>query len=310
MIERLRATIEEERSSVRDEVTFPVLPELSSIDFTHTADVRALTRERRDHMFGPPDEDYIDGVIEAIGDLFAGRHPEYQAVDTGYHDISHTLQATLCLVELLHNRHFSAATPRIDADDFRRALVAVLFHDVGYLKHRSDTGGTGAKYTHLHEKRSCDFVRAYLSRMGWPPGDIRAVENLISATGPRADVTHIDFRTEIERMLGQAVCTADYIGQMSDFAYPDKLKVLFGEFEESYRYQQIPASEWPFPSYEAMLRGTPAFWNTFVQHKLGVECAGISRYLPHPRTGANPYFDAIERNLAIIGQNIARLDAG
>lgn len=294
---------------MRDEVTFPILPDLSSIDFTRTAGIRELARERRDHMFGPPDEEYIDDFMNAIDELFAGRHSDYQAVDTGYHDIAHTLQAALCLVELLHNRHFSAATPRLGPDDFRRALIAVLFHDVGYLKRRNDIEGTGAKYTHIHEMRSCEFVRDYLPQWGWPPVEIRAVDNMISATGPRADVTRIDFQSETERVLGQAVCTADYIGQMSDPGYPDKLEVLFGEFEESYRYQRMPASEWPFPSYAAMLRGTPDFWNTFVQHKLKVECAGIYSYLRHPRTGDNAYLESIERNLAVIQRNIARLEA-
>lgn len=293
-----------------DEVTLPVLPELPSIDFSHTAEVRALARERRDHMFGAPDVDYIDEFMDAIDELFSGRHPDYQAMDTAYHDISHTLQATLCLAELLHNRHFSAATPRIDEDDFRRALIAVLFHDIGYLKHKDDTVGTGAKYTHLHEQRSCEFVRAYLSRRAWLPADIRAVENLISATGPGADIQGIPFQSETARLLGWAVCTADYIGQMSDPGYPDKLKVLFREFEESYRYQRTPASEWPFSSYEDMLRGTPNFWNTFVQHKLNVECAGVSSHLQHPRSGRNPYMDSIARNLAVIERRIARLDAG
>jgi len=290
-----------------DEVIFPVLPDLSSIDFSCTDGICELVRERRDHLFGSPEVEYIDGFMDAIDELFAGHHSDFQAVDTGYHDIAHTLQATLCLAELLHNRHFSPATPRIGADDFRRALIAVLFHDVGYLKRREDIEGTGAKYTHVHEMRSCEFVRNYLPQWGWPAGEVRAVANMISATGPRADVTRIDFQSETERALGQAVCTADYIGQMSDPGYPDKLEVLFGEFAESYRYQGMPERDWPFPSYEAMLRSTPNFWSGFVQHKLEVECAGISGHLTHPRTEENPYFDSIERNLAVIRQKIALL---
>jgi hypothetical protein len=292
---------------VRDEVSFPVLPDLTSIDFSRTADIRELARERRDHLFGPPDEEYIDDFMDAIDELFAGRHSDYQAVDTRYHDIAHTLQATLCLVELLHNRHFSAATPRIGPDDFRRALIAALFHDVGYLKRRDDVEGTGAKYTHVHEMRSCEFIRDYLPHWDWPPGEVRAVANMISATGPRADVTRIDFQSETERALGQAVCTADYIGQMSDPGYPDKLEVLFAEFEESYRYQGLPQSEWPIPSYQAMLGGTPDFWSGFVQRKLNVECAGIYSYLRHPRTQQNPYLESIEGNIAVIEQKIARV---
>ena len=293
---------------MRNKVTFPVLPDLSAIDFTRTSDVRDLTRERSSHLFGPQHNGYLDEYLDAIDDLFAGRHPEYQAIDTAYHDITHPLQATLCLVEILHNRHVIDAIPRISAEDFKRAVIAVLFHDIGYLKTIGDTEGSGAKYTHLHEQRSCDFTRAFLLQKGWSQDDVQCVENLISATGPSADVAHIEFRSEIERILGQTVCTADYIGQMSDPHYPDKLAVLFDEFKESYQYRQIPESEWPFASYEALLRGTPGFWGTFVQHKLTVECADIYKHLEHPLSGENPYMEAIERNLATIEQRIADLE--
>ncbi len=292
---------------MRTKVTFPVLPELSTIDFSDTSEVRNLVAERCSHMFGQQDAGYIDEYMDAIDGLFTGTYPEYQAMDTAYHDIRHTLQATLCLVELLHNRHFTEAVPKISEKDFRLALFAVLFHDIGYLKKAGDVEGSGAKYTHLHEKRSCEFAREFLQQQAWPEGDIRFVENLIGSTGPSADVLRIGFQSEVERVLGQTVCTADYIGQMSDPQYPDKLEVLFGEFRESYRYQGIPESEWPFADYQTLLCGTPGFWNTFVQHKLEVECAGISKYLEHPVSGENPYKESIERNLEEIGQRIRKI---
>ncbi|MFC1797214.1 hypothetical protein ACFL1V_08980 [Pseudomonadota bacterium] len=291
-----------------DAIEFPVLPELSAIDFTSTSDVRALCRERLHHLFGRQDDDYIDEYMDAIEDLFAGRYSEYQAMDTDYHDITHTLQASLCLVELIHHRHFSDASPRLDADDFRRALIAVLFHDIGYLKTVDDTEGSGAKYTHLHEQRSCEFARVFLAQRDWAEDDIRFVEHLISSTGPQADFAEIEFGSEIERVLGQAVCTADYIGQMSDPNYPERLEILFNEFAESYRYQQIPHDEWPFASYEALLRSTPNFWGFFVQPRLNVECMGLWAYLEHPVTGENPYMEAVERNLASVRGLIAELD--
>ena len=285
-------------------VTFPVLPELSAIDFSCTSEVRNLIKERCHHLFGPHGDDCIDEYMDATEDLFAGRQPEYQAMDTAYHDITHTLQATLCLVELLHNRHFTDATPKIGIEDFKRALVAVLFHDIGYLKLVGDNEGSGAKYTHLHEKRSCSIAQTFLLQKGWSTDNTLFVENLISATGASTDVTKVAFRSGTERVLGQTVCTADFIGQMSDPHYPDKLAVLFGEFKESYQYQQIPESEWLFSNYEALLEGTPDFWNIFVQNKLAVECEGLSKYLEHPVTGKNPYMESIEQNLATIEQLI------
>jgi hypothetical protein len=293
---------------MRDIVKFPVLPDLTHIDFSDPSDVRGLVRARYRNMFGTHDDGFIDEYMEAVESLFAGRHPKYQAMDTAYHDINHTLQATLCLAELIHNRHLAGTSPRIGSRDFKRALVAILFHDLGYLKTRDDTEGTGAKYTHVHEQRSCCIVADYLTERGWQDDDIQFVQNLISATGPRADVTKIEFRSEIERAMGQAVCTADYIGQISDPAYPDKLKVLYSEFEESFRYQDIPPSEWPFSSHEDLLRGTPGFWEKFVHYKMTVECGGIWKDLEQPNSRENPYIDAIEHNMAIIGRRIAQLD--
>lgn len=287
--------------------SIPVL-ELSKIDFSTTNETCHLVLERHEWLFGAAGDEYVLEFMNLVEDLFSGRHPEYQAMDTAYHDISHTLQATLCLTELLRCRHEHHALPPVTANDFRRALVAVLFHDIGFLKKVGDTDGSGAKYTHLHEQRSCDFVRAFLDERGWPEDDIKFVENLISSTGPRVNVNEVQFRSEIERLLGQAVCTADYIGQMSDPRYPDRLEPLFAEFAESYRYQGIPPEAWPFKSYDTLLRGTPGFWETFVKHKLNHECAGLWRLFEDPVTGHNPYITSLERNIAVIQERIAALD--
>ena len=292
---------------MRDTVNYPSLPSLTEIDFSSSAEIRHLIKERHEHLYGKRDDGYIDDYLDAVERLFNGDDPDYQAMDTAYHDITHTLQATLCLVELIHHRNAEDAAPYIAAEDFRRALVAVLFHDIGYLKKAGDCDGSGAKYTHLHEQRSCEFARAFLERRGWPDDDITFVENLISSTGPRVNIARIEFRSEIERVLGQTVCTADYIGQMSDPRYPDRLEPLFNEFVESYHYQQLSPDKWPFESYEALLRATPTFWATFVQSKLNDECAGIWKHLEDPVTGDNPYMASVERNMATIRERIAAL---
>jgi len=288
--------------------SFSKIANLSAIDFSEISDTRDLVRQRSRQMFGIQNDGYIDEYLDSITQLFAGHHPEYQAVDTAYHDITHTLQATLCLVEILHNRYKTDAAPPVTEKDFKRALVAVLFHDIGYLKTVGDNQGSGAKYTHIHEQRSCVLLRNYLEQRRWADSDIIFVENLVNSTGPRADLTKIPFRSEIERLMGQAVCTADYVGQMSDPDYPDKLKVLFDEFEESFKYQRIPRSKWPFSSYEALLRATPNFWGTFVQHKMEVECGGVWEYLRRPLSENNLYFDSIERNMSTIQRRIEKLD--
>ncbi|MCP4010623.1 MAG: hypothetical protein GY726_14075, partial [Proteobacteria bacterium] len=289
---------------MRHDVTFPVLPDLSTIDFSRTTDLQNLARERIHHLFGGNEDACIDEFVDATQDFFAGRQSGYQPMDTPYHDITHTLQATLCLVELLHNRHIAEATPRLEAGHFKLALVAELFHDIGYLKLTGDTQGSGAKYTHEHEKRSCNFARAFLEQQDWTSKDIKMIENLINATGPTANLSRMEFGSEIEHELGKMVCTADYIGQMSDPNYPDKLEALFHEFKESYQYQGLLKDEWPFASYEQLLRSTPDFWGIIMHKKLSVECSNLCRYLKHPISGENPYLESIERNLAEIQKRI------
>jgi len=293
---------------MRDAVNSLAPLDLTKIAFHDTAEIGRLVSERHEHLFDTSDDGYFDRYMSAVESLFAGDAPEYQAMDTAYHDISHTLQATLCLAELLQRRHEHRAAPAITAHDFRRAIVAVLFHDVGFLKKAGDYEGSGAKYTHVHERRSCEFARAFLERRDWPDDDIQFVENLISSTGPRVNLIEVEFRSEVESVLGRAVCTADYIGQISDPRYPDRLESLFNEFAESFRYQGIPRDQWMFGSYEALLRGTPGFWDTFVQRKLNEECAGLWRYFEAPVTGDNPYMASVARNLVIIREKIAAID--
>ena len=60
---------------MRDTAKFPELPELAVIDFSNTADARALARARHHQLFGAADDGYIDEYMTAIEDLFAGRHP-------------------------------------------------------------------------------------------------------------------------------------------------------------------------------------------------------------------------------------------
>ena len=69
----------------------------------------------------------------------------------------------------------------------------------------------------------------------------------------------------------------------------------------------IPENEWPFTSYEQLLKSTPDFWSIFVQKKLIVECSDLRRYLKHPISGENPYLESIEKNLTEIQKRITRL---
>ena len=249
-------------------------------------------------LFEDAEPGFISGHIHAVEGMFAGRYRHYQPADTQYHDLEHTFQASLCLVDLLKNFILSGDQPHLSHDDFRIGFLAMLLHDTGYLKEQGDLEGTGAKYTYSHEKRSCRLAYGYLTGCGWPEDHCRAVQRLISCTGPRAQLAQIPFKNTAERFLGYAVCTSDYLGQMSDPGYVEKLPKLFLEFQESDNYCKTPSEERLFKNETELYEKTPDFWRECVIPKLTDHCGNVWRYLafPYPH-GPNTYRLRVEENI-------------
>ena len=229
--------------------------------------------------------------------MFGGKDSHYQAIDAHYHDLEHTLQACICLVRLLLIRNLLKVKPEVKAPDFITALTAILLHDMGYLKKVGDDEGTGAKYMHIHEDRSAEQARAFLQNQNWPTERIRVVEQLIQCTDPECIIEAIPFASSMDQLLGQAACTADFISQMSDPHYVEKLPKLYKEFEESYDYQNLSPSQRPYNSYRELLEKTPAFWHNFVKKRMLHDCNNLWEYLKDPETGSNPYIEQIEKNI-------------
>lgn len=279
------------------------LEDINTEDYRVVAD---LIVQIHDEIFPDADSSYIPQYISDIVDMFEGRYENYQSMDTVYHDLEHTMQATLCFVRIMANRHKLGVKPVMAPEDFQVGFVGILMHDVGYLKEEGDPQGTGAKFTFVHERRSCEFADMYLSDLNWPKKRIFAVQHLISCTGPRSLIDAIPFTNELEQIMGEAVCTADYLGQMSDPKYIKKLPVLYEEFEESDDYRGIPKEDRIFKSAEELLRGTPFFWKNIVIPKLDKDCHSLYKYLAEPYpAGSNPYVDKIEENVDIVQEMIS-----
>ena len=240
-------------------------------------------------------------------ECFGGNYQDYQAVDTRYHDFEHTLQGTLCLARLLQGRHAAGAQPPFSPRMFQLALLAILLHDTGYLKKRSDREGTGAKYTVTHVKRSAQFAARLLQEKGFAPTEIKAVQNMISCTGVNAVLSAIPFQSEWEKIAGLALGTADLLGQMAAEDYVDKLPTLYAEFAEAVSYSkdrtQFVAM---FTSAADLMQKTPAFWEKFVRVKLDRDFGGLHAFLndPYP-SGPNWYFERIEANIKRLRRQLA-----
>ena len=238
-------------------------------------------------------------LLADVDELFNGRYFDYQAVDIKYHDYRHTLQVTVCYVDLMAARHAADSPPPISARQFELGLAAVLLHDTGYLKLRSDRTGTGAKYTFCHVLRSCALAASYLPTVGLNLDEIETVLGAIRRTGPPPAGVNPRFRNLEDQFISSAAATADYLGQMAASDYPDELGILYAEFNESDDFTGQPAHRRTFQSAADLASRTPAFWRKMVKPKLEQDFGAVYHLLDAP-DGTNSYIDAINRNMAII----------
>ncbi|NUQ39262.1 MAG: hypothetical protein HUU23_16070, partial [Caldilineales bacterium] len=257
----------------------PARADFPPVDTKDASAVQAFVEAKFAAMHPHASLTWLQTIFQDIDRLFCGRHPDYAAVDLKYHDLEHTLQAAVCLTLLLEGRHLAGVEPAVDARHFELALSAILLHDAGYLRLRSDVAGTGAKYTFCHVLRSCAFAASYLPVLGANDYEVEAVLGAISCTGPSKDISRLYFREPVERIIGCAVTTADYLGQMAAPDYPDELEILYHEFKESDDFIHLSPSRRAFKSVEDLKQRTPLFWNKFVKRKLESDFLAVYRFL-------------------------------
>lgn len=274
------------------------------VNTKNTAAVQAEALSIYVAMFPEADHAFVPQVFQWVLDCFEGRYKDYQPIDARYHDLEHTMQGTLCLMRLLHGKHRAQATPPLTRRMFELALLAILLHDTGYLKRRNDTEGTGAKYTLIHVNRSVDFARELLLEKGHPDEDIAAVQHMIRCTGVNVDLTTIPFHSELVRLTGFALGSADLLGQMAAADYVDKLPVLYSEFEESARFNAGKATAaGAFSSAEDLIRKTPLFWEKYVVPKIERDFLGQYHFLADPfPDGSNEYLNHVLANIERVKQ--------
>lgn len=268
------------------------------IDTNRAEAVRGEVTAICDSLFPGSDGDFLKSAFGWVEDAFGGRMAGYQAIDTRYHDLKHTLEVTLCFARLLEGYKQSGAQPELPRRSFELAMVAMLLHDTGYLKREGDSIGTGAKYTLVHVDRSSEFAEGLLSARGLPAAEIRAVQNMICCTGVNAETDEIGFQSELERTLGFALATADLVGQIAAADYVERLTFLYAEFEESNRHNEKAAGPGRFASADELRRQTPAFWRDYVMPRINDRFGGLQKYLARPPvSGKNVYLQRVEENL-------------
>jgi hypothetical protein len=268
------------------------------VDTKSAPAVAVVVRATFLHAHSGADTTVIDTLFRDIEDMFHGRYLDYLPLEMRYHDFEHTLQAALCFMQLLEGRYRARVTPILDARHFELAIAAVLLHDTGYLKLRSDREGTGAKYTLVHVIRSCAFAASYLPTIGFTGEETESVIAAIRCTGPRSNISQLHFSGEIEHFIGCALATADFLGQMAAPDYVDELAFLYSEFEESDDFFNTPREQRLYRSVRDLIAKTPVFWEKFVLPKINQDYLGVCHYLADPYPGGpNAYIQAVEQNM-------------
>src|ERR1035438_4059815 len=151
----------------------------------------------------------------------------------------------------------------------------------------------------------------FLPKLGATDVEIEKVLSAINCTGPNSEISRLHFRDPVSRFVGCALATADYLAQLSDPQYPDKLGHLFREFRESDDFTHVPAERRVFRSENDLICRTPGFWVNFVKPKLNSDLQAVYRYLASPfPAGRNAYLEAVDANLATIDRMITGINSG
>ena len=259
-------------------------------------------------LYGIDNFEAIEEVFIDVDNLFKGEYIGYLSCDTYYHDLEHTLQATLALARIIVGYNKQKKSSPIPKMLFKLGMVAVLLHDSGYIKHAEDPNGTGAKYTLEHIDRSVEFASYYMKRNKYSISAIERVQNMIRCTGVAIDFTQINFKSINEKIVGFGLGSADFLSQMAASDYIGKLPILFNEFNEAYEFigREKLREEGVkiYLSAEDLIRTTPLFWEFYVKKHLK-EMGSVYKYLryyfPNKR---NLYMEAIERNMQKIKEMI------
>lgn len=255
---------------------------------------------------------YFGPLARAFNDFemaFTGRMPGYFGVDTVYHDQQHTLDVTLAMARLIvgHERTHHGTPQALGAERAAVGIFLALFHDIGYLREKSEEALNGAEFTRNHVSRSARFLNYYLPEIGFAHWAPLAAE-IVHFTGYEKSFEEIGRRVTDPRdvMLGHLLGTADMIAQMADRCYLEKCRDrLYPEFVlggVALSVSDTGDTGVRYASGLDLLRQTPQFMEDTISKRLDGSFKAAYRYVEPLFDGQNPYMDAIQRSLDFLRQ--------
>lgn len=233
----------------------------------------------------------INRIFHDVLKLFKGKYPGYRRCNTYYHDFSHTSDALLAMIRLIHGAVLNGGN--LSRDNINLGVICTLMHDTGYIQTDDDKTGTGAKYTLIHIQRSIEFMDKYFCDNGITGMLFKDYDDILSCTGLKTNIHNIQFSSPEIELIGKMLGTADLIGQLADRAYLEKLPFLYREFKEA----KIEEYENEFDFFKK----TIDFFE-ITRERLKTDLGDVNRYVSaHFKARFNIdrdlYAEAIQRNL-------------
>jgi hypothetical protein len=290
----------------------------SEYDVTNTVNVSSpvAVRDAVTSLLGELyPHDSVDPVWLAFHDferLFSGQDADYHGVDTAYHDIQHSLDMTLALARLVAGHERSVeASDRLGAERATLAIVTSLFHDAGYLRHRTLDQGkrNGAEFTLRHVTRSSQFLGQYLPKVGlerWRD----VAQQIVHFTGYEVSLERLELDNPRDSAVGHLLGTADLMAQMADRCYLEKCRDrLFPEFVlGGIAIEEQPDGESiiRYGSGRDLLVKTLNFYQNSARVRLDNTFGGAYRYIEVLYRGKNPYVIFIRKNMSYLRDLVAK----
>jgi hypothetical protein len=244
----------------------------------------------------------IETAFDDAVTMYNGAHRDFHPCDTEYHDLQHVLDVTLAMARLMdgYERGRFNGTPALPAKLFTDGVIAALFHDVGYLRHkRDDQRRFGSEYTLTHVSRGARFLVGYLEARGLGAHADETAE-LLHFTGYERPIASIRLADPLMQRLGRMLGSADIIAQMSDRCYLEKCRDrLYPEFVlGGLARKSLPDGrvEVVFSSGDDLVRKTPGFFNNAMR-RLDHELARAYDYAETHFDGQNLYIDEMQKNV-------------
>ena len=271
----------------------------NSVDMTDSQQVAAVVCRIYQDLYQKDTADNLAQAFADLGLLYRGECPGYHECDTGYHDIQHVMDVTLAMARLMDGCVRATDAGILTERLFRFGVIAALYHDSGYIRHRKDTRHlNGAEYTTVHVSRGARVLEDYLTRIGMAD-QAQAAARTLHFTGYEIPVDRIRVPPEF-RLIGNLLGSADILAQMADRCYLEKCyDRLYPEFVLggiARKPREDGSEEVVFSSAADLIFKTPRFYSGATL-RLDKDLGGYYNYIDKHFGGQNLYFDEVEKNI-------------